>query len=575
MKRILHQYWIPVLIFAASIAVSFKTIDAPLNLRHDWLTAHSLVNLHYYQECSWISGYGASVMLPPRGEFDCQSVSRLTAGSRELYLSYPSLWLLQIQPLYQLARWILPGSIPDYQVLRILTLCLVRLPVLICSFFIFQLTFKRIARVRKRWQSNLMSAAGLLSLCGIPGFLHYTQNVYFSDMAVVAPVMLLAIFWAGDRPLQIRSRYRNFYLGLLSFFCAGLDWYGSLAVLVAFAISVQRDLICARRVGTRSVLAILFNRHSPIILGAIFAAAMYLAQLVASGAGIEMILDVARFRMAGNSEASKLDYLISFSANLVQGYLPQILLKKRVLPALLLILAGLTGTMVGLRRCNQMRTIILIVVLSPLIQLILLTQHSAIHDFSGLKFVPLLILFIFIAPAGLIMRYLSRRRFANLILGLLFLIIISGTFDAASKRLTRYSIYDMRSPHLENLAALAAILRDARLVFLSAEVPVHEPDEPDRRGDLVAEIFPPNQQALIQKRIYEPNNLHSYRSYMTQEALQNFKIALLAYQGTIERKQTTLQCPTNWVDTGVRLHHGPVMICKTQITVDSFINRNG
>ena len=83
------------IIFAWATGVSFPTLDRPLDLRHDWLTAHTAINLEYMHQCG-PRGLAASILFLPNAEMDCESPFRMEDPGKRIYLSYPTGWLLAL-----------------------------------------------------------------------------------------------------------------------------------------------------------------------------------------------------------------------------------------------------------------------------------------------------------------------------------------------------------------------------------------------------------------------------------------------------------------------------------------------
>lgn len=597
------------LLFAWSMTLSGPTLDRPLDLRHDWLTAHASINLQYMYECGPFQMLGASVLFLPSIELDCDFPRRLEDPGKRVYLSYPSGWLWAYLPLYALGRAVLPDSVPDYWIVRGLALLFIRLPLIALLLTWLRksfMLFPGLTRTAALGPSILSSWVFISS----PAFLYYTQNVVFTDM-IVLPV----IYASGlllHRILESRGDARHFtVLGALLWLASSTDWYGALwSLFCLVALWFHRR---PARMGFSGLIA--------VAAGPALAALHYLLQISLLSHGWDQVLNTAAER-TGQNTASFMERIQLWSVSLSYWMVD---LPMRLLPDNWILRLGLPAicistalTMLATTKRRARAWLFLAPFLCGLLHLMALPEHSAEHDFSALKFGPFIV-FTLALPLFL------KRKLRNIVgkQSLVSLLPLpsfrslqplqplasdvsaqnkepfrtkpntfrtgmrkppAGVGPSDSARVSLFpsrvflllfalSIFaypELRSLHEFTTGRPAPVIDHVSLELLltfirKEEVPVTlSPPRPDGYVPLQATGWdPPHGLALVGREVHTPQQLMQYSSAFREEALQA-PVLLLAFRDHRE-------FPCQWQSTGLVFSEGIARICRPDWSVRQYL----
>ena len=407
-KYILWELAAVLAIWAISILMSYYPYNRPLD-ESDWVTAHTLLSLRALDSWGFFHLFGASVLIPHSYELQGADLTTFTKAEG-IYLSYPSLWLIfpymifKIVSLFSANYELTPTFIITYNLIVNRLLCGVVvyfiLRYLLDYLFNDYLFYKELSVLGKRILAIIGLAGWMLPAAAMVS----TQNLYFSDQAVLLPIYCLFLF-----TLKHKFDFWNFrwldrlILSILSLISVGMDWYGLVFVTVLFA-SVTVPTYSNHSDESRKEIfrKIALNIAMPLAFGTAIALIFFLCQLIYFDDGFKQIIEIFTLRTSERQETTKstLSYLEIYSGIIDhwKGYLPKVFrgalfgLQKflhipgSVTTVLLVFAPVLAWLSTSNARRNQKNFAVLsLLYLAPCIQLLLLKQHSYVHGFSAFK----------------------------------------------------------------------------------------------------------------------------------------------------------------------------------------------
>ncbi|MCB1170538.1 MAG: hypothetical protein KDK25_09405 [Leptospiraceae bacterium] len=556
-------------LFLWSTVLSAPTFTRPLDLRHDWLTAHTSISLQYMYECGPFRNLGASVLFLPSRELGCDAPTRVQNPGKRIYLSYPSGWLLTYLPFYSAFRFLLPPNIPDYQIVRGLALLLIRLPLLAFLLIMMQKQLMVYPGLSPPRALGFSFLANLTFACS-PAFLHYTQNIVFTDMIVLPVIygsMVLFLHRIGktenaiaDETWTSRQNWTAAAaFGLLLWLASSTDWYG--ALWSAFFLLIL--WLKGREARLDRYMWLL------VASGPAVAALHFGLQVSLLPGGWEQILSTATERtgqnVAGFSQRWHLWQIAltywTFDLPLPIGW------ANSFLPFALLILCALTCVLL-LRNGGGLSFGSLLLpapFLVGLLHLIILPQHSAEHDFSALKFGPMILFACFLTvsfllrvlnDSPLIKGRLSGNTERWALAGLTLLALFAAPTLRANHKATA-GLEAVSVEHL-NMAALPERLPDSAIPITLAT------PRSDGYTPLEATGWdPPQSLALAGREIYTPDRIVRYREALGEQG-KRAPVVLLAFKPDQEY-------PCEWKSTGLDFQEGMALLCSPGWTLNDFI----
>lgn len=284
------------------------------------------------------------------------SIEFPTLADRSLYISYPPGTVI---PFYFLCK--LLNQEPSGPILMAFNLFNHFACAWILGFFTLKMT-------KKLWLAIFCGALYLLW----PSTLYWQQNVFFSDQAIILPFLIV---WFCEFFSEQKTKFL-FWLQLTAIFYGALtDW---------FFVSVVVILCIHRYLKIKNVKQWLKN-IAPILSVCIFAAILFLTQLYLLG-GFEKIYQKFLDRTA-ISDHGKENAKI-FWKDFWLNYLG----KQYGYGALIFFLTIFFFAFKELWR-NKIISAVGFLSFTILLHSFLLRNHTAVHDFSALKFAPVISLF--------------------------------------------------------------------------------------------------------------------------------------------------------------------------------------
>jgi hypothetical protein len=407
-KYILWEIASMLAIWVISLWMSYYPYNRALD-DGDWLTAHTLVSMRALDNWGFFHLFGASTFIP--SSYEMQGADLTTFTKEEgIYLSYPSLWLIfpyvifKIVSLFSGNYELTPAFVIIYNLIVNRLLCGVVvyfiLRYLLDFLFHDYQFYKKLSPLGQRFLAIIGLAGWMLPASAMIN----TQNLYFSDQAVLLPIYCLFLF-----TLKHKFDFWNFrwldrlILGILSVISVGMDWYGLVFVAVLFgSVTVVTSSNHSDETKWEIFRKIVQNVAVPLACGTAITLAFYFSQLVYFDDGFRQIVATFTQRISETPDATKitLNYLEIFSYILDhwKGYLPILgrvallgLQKVFYIPGaattLLFVFAPVLAwlsTSRSARNLNNFAALSLLY-LAPCLQLLLLKQHSYQHGFSAFK----------------------------------------------------------------------------------------------------------------------------------------------------------------------------------------------
>ncbi|MCB1302763.1 MAG: hypothetical protein KDK37_00705 [Leptospiraceae bacterium] len=545
----------PILLFLATLPFSLPTIHSPLNLRFDWLTAHTIISLSFYKKCSPAPYLGASIMMGTGPELDCKSPMRAEPDQKPVYLSYPSAWLDVLIPF---RSWLISKDLNQTIVrIRWFTLLAVRL-LLIAALLGITLQFT--SGTTDSFTRYLLCVAASIPVVFSPGFLHFSQNTYFADIVTVPVTLILLFRFASENTTRsFSSRIIDFFLGCAA---ASMAWLGALAVLVV----IGRGVASAIR---QKLWAQFFARYTGLILGAVAAASFYLYQVALFDPELKQIHGTFLQRLemgAPDGTASFGDFLGGFAAH-ANGFAGWSPLNR--LPLVFLVGCVAIPLWIFIRGNRRQKKILLLIWLPPTLHLLIFTQHSYIHDFSPFKWVGVFILcgvFLFSNTLRYLQIFINPRPAAILVLAAM--IGIAAHSDPG-KRLRVYSLFSE-----ETAEAAWSHERLVKTLGGSDRVLIALDEDSETSGWLGTKLsalpWPPLNLAAGGRQIYTPALLRSWLPVWADGVTLSLKPTFIAFSSEMQRSGD--ECEGRWHPTNIRIFQRVLYSCEDERTIQRYMD---
>ncbi len=378
-KSWIWEIGVIVLIWFSSLLISNSVFDRPLDIdaHHEYLMAHSLVSLRALDQWGIGNLLGASVLVPKSSEYLHANITIFNKADG-VYLSYPSLWL--VVPYLIFKTLTIPISNANLQIYHLICDRLLSSIVIYFLFLEIIQLFEKINFV-KGWGRKILALLATSAWMFNPPVLYWSQNVYFCDQAVLLPIYGLLLFAIKERfQFHNLSRSKRLILFSLSLLAAGFDWYGWVFLFLLI-------LVVTIHLAPKTIWAAL----QPVITAITIIIIWFGSQLFYFKDGFNQITNVALERVGAHLKFELNQEVFVMSLYWVQ-YLPKFLQSiwdagKLSLPIIFLGLVILLGWLYWhTQNKSSLLSVALLIIFSPLLQIVLLRQHSTIHDFSAFKF---------------------------------------------------------------------------------------------------------------------------------------------------------------------------------------------
>jgi hypothetical protein len=407
-KYILWELAAVLAIWGISLLMSYYPYNRALD-ESDWVTAHTLLSLKTLDNWGFFHLFGASALIPYSYELQGADLTAFTKAEG-IYLSYPSLWLVfpyaifKTVSLFSANLELTPSFVITYNLIvnRLLCGTVVYLTLRYLLDFLFH-GYKFYEKIGPLGQ-RILAIIGLIGWMLPASAMVNTQNLYFSDQAVLLPIYCLFIF-----TLKHKFDFWNFrwldrlILCVLSLISVGMDWYGLIFVAVLFVSVTVLTYSNHKDAAKQEIFRKLFlNVAMPLACGTAISLVFFLCQLIYFDDGLKQIIDIFTLRTGEKQEGTKitLSYLEIYSVIVDhwKGYLPKVgrfalfgiqnfLHVPGAATTLLFVFAPVLAWLStsNARRNPNNFAVLSLLYLAPCVQLLLLKQHSSVHGFSAFK----------------------------------------------------------------------------------------------------------------------------------------------------------------------------------------------
>lgn len=585
-KPVVVEIIIIFLLWLASVVISRPIFNRPLEVHHEWLTAHSLVSMRAFDQWGFWKLLGASVLTPKSYEY---INSDITAFNRNdgVYLSYPSFWLVLPYLAIKLLESLHLGIDISISSLQTYHLVVNRLICGIVIYYLYQEIINILAKPTiAPYIKRLIALIGLVGWMFAPPVLYWTQNVYLTDQAVLLPVyalFLVALKCKFD--FDRLSRLGKFSLLGLSLYATSCDWYGWVSVAILAVICLARNLFSLTQRHISKISASLFivnyfNSIKYLLFGTLATSFIFLAQLIYYKDGFTQIASIFLRRVGtvddGGKQLNAEDMVRGILAHWT-SYLPQriepifadLIDKSKSLNVMDVFLVAIAAILLifalyYLYKQNHDKPIVIytyvLIFLVPLLQIYLLRQHSYVHDFSAFKMgLPIAFSFI-VLPIITLSHILS---------------IPSDTLGSGYRQsVTTFSAF------VASLGLAIILSSGDRLIGFAwqgsnynqelgvlVQKHVAEKDLPVSE-DLWVGSIPPQPVWYTNRFIYAINQLKELKTKVDPEILKSMTLVFLAYADSpLEspaKSRVNAFCQSQWEVLGQKLSDREVVICRSE-----------
>jgi hypothetical protein len=383
-------------LFLISVVCRIPFLTRPLDGEHDWLTLHSLLTISIWNSVGLQPAHYSLIMTYPNpadkfvpedipcGVFDGE-------GNR-YFVSFPPLAFLLAFSVLKLFR------LPAYAI----WLKFINLALLLPAALLLYLILERVCASEDRRLCRKLAVLGLALFLFNRAVLLSLGNLYF-PLILSIPIWIMTVYFYCAAQDGTKPRLNLALFGTMSFLACYCDWLGMAAAVAFFLWSTARrvrrpiDLWLAGLSASSATAAALlvFVEYSSINGARAFLTG--LASRFVDRAGVSAVSE-HRLTMWNP------DTYLSIYHRYREQYTP-----------LLLLIAGLVFVYFlvprlahSLRVTNEVRRAAFLFGLPVAIDHILLTNHTAIHNYAALKAAPFLVL-----VAVFLMDLLARYSWGN------------------------------------------------------------------------------------------------------------------------------------------------------------------
>lgn len=577
-----------------SVLISSPVFNRPLGDHHEWLTAHTLVSMRAFEEWGFWKLLGASVLTPKSYEFMNVDITTLTKDDG-IYLSYPSFWLILPYVTFKLLIFLGLNINLSVQYIQIYNIIINRL---ILGIVIYYLCLKIINIITRnkltKYTKSLISFLCLTGWMFTPPVMYYSQNVYFSDQAIL--LFIYSIFLISLKckfNFKILSHSNKILLFITSFLACSIDWYAWVTVAIISLIVFFDKFILQYRSNFSFItfLKKYLDSVKFIWFGLFLAGLIFLFQIVYYKNGSQQLLETFFLRSINiidddnNRQLNLLDIIrriITYWIDYFPQFLRPILLKVitsnplrhlfdiKYLAAifivflLILLLASLLYYAYKQSTDKKLTFYIYILVyFVPLLQISLLKQHSYIHEFSALKMALPIVFSLLLLPMLVLFEVLENKlyginfRSSKYFFYILCFALILSLAIIISSRNEFIKFVGVSNKKYQDIGFIAA-----RNVT-QKDLLIADPNKVNEDDSLVFGSFPPEPVWYTDRFIHSSEKLKDLRLKLNIQDLKKMKLVFLAYKNLSSASSVNFICKDQWQDVG-KVAKRDVVICKAE-----------
>lgn len=293
---------------------------------------------------------------------------------------------------------------------------------LIFAFFIFR--FLSNLKKTSVFENFTITLVSTVFWMWIPTNTLYLTNTYFADQSIILFVNIFILlefenYCCKSKKLGI---FINIFKSLVVFVGVQIDYYFWILVFVAFALNFIRDFLNKQKLSSMIISSLWY------VIPVILSLAFYLYQLMSVPDLIELLKDAFLFRIGvKESKYNQADFLISNLRNNFRyafGFTDDVW--KFVFLFIIILFLVLQNAQYKINDkklvdklksavLNNNIAIIFIGFFSPILQILLLKNHSAIHEFSMVKLSWCFAILPIVLSCVFLKLYLFNENFAKIL----------------------------------------------------------------------------------------------------------------------------------------------------------------
>jgi len=371
------------------------------------------------------------------------SIEFNSTAERGAYISYPPGAII---PPYILAKLLHKSEIQVIFIKQFLKIKFLFDTLLVCLIFysIFRVT------LRLTMCNTMVIASIVLTMMWmiLPVNLYYLRNVYFADQCIITVVLFFILLEIYDEYFLKRPLVKYLYLGLkfiVSLYGILTDWYFIFVLFISWLVKIV-PLIKSKDNFKKIVFAS-FVYVLPVLLGM----GLYFMQIMHVPNYRSYVVEKIKFRtIARYGEISHIHTILNnFLLNIPYG------LSLIVFFVIVTFIAKIKNKLFT-KKYRSLLGIMTIIYVPPVFQVLVFQNHSAIHEFSMLKFalpvtLTIVILTVFIldlrrmSDTNIIIQIENDNDLRNIKIPLLYLIIFSSSALLCGILMMNKYYYQLRS----------------------------------------------------------------------------------------------------------------------------------
>lgn len=381
-KGLLSSVFVVAVFFFAFFVLLVPIKFDNLGGTHSWLSGSTIKFVNYWLEEGPMELNFTNYEYPASVEFGDGVEERVP------YLSYPTGETFVV---YTVARLAGKQEI-SVSFLHKLQVGFYALEAVLLTIFVYLFLGKTL-KYRSEWKKSIVATSSGILWMLMPTCSYYLANVFFADQLIILFVMAFIVveylFRLTDKNDKRRRVGLKILRAVILFFGVIIDYYFWILALVAFVFEIV-DLLVRRKEGFKFRGHPFWNVFFWYGVPVIFALIVYVLQLSATDGWARYLMDVFFTRSAGNDK-----YNLSWQFNeLGKNFANAFTLDPAMTAYLVLLILVLLGVgVVYIIRQRRIKavfmdpgfSVILMNIVAIIMQLFILKQHSAVHEFSMMK----------------------------------------------------------------------------------------------------------------------------------------------------------------------------------------------
>jgi hypothetical protein len=466
-------------------------------------------------------------------------------SEREVYISYPPGAVI---PPYILAKLLHKPEIQIGFIKQFLKIKFLLDVLLVC--FIFYSVFRRILRRKNR--KATATTAVILSICWMlmPINLYYLRNVYFSDQCVISVVLLfflLEIYDSYFSAKTIKSPLRCVYFVFkffISLFGVLTDYYFLFVLFISWLVKIVplfKAKYLLKNIISSSLVYVL-----PVLLGI----GLFISQIMAVPNSKSIVINKMKYRMFSDSEWHGGNKIIAIAKSLAENYYFGTMFVIAFIFMLVFLFAKNRNNKTFTEKYRPLFDFALILYIPPVLQVLVLQQHSAVHEFSLLKFsFPIIASVVWLVVLYLELKGMENARF-----------VIQIENDKRLHKIKITAVYLLSIAGSVLLCSIPAVYADYYYEARKGEPVSYERENLIRANDDFNDVYfsftesieanPPQFLAVSRKLIHKIDNLANIGE-MFPHLKPSARILLVVNKNNRDKPKNILENEQNAVKDGV------------------------